>query len=82
MKKGIEIEVFVYSEDELDLINMNIEPNELSDEKEKRTFWKIDSAYANRENNEETVFWVGSESYITPMMYNEFVELVDQSFKL
>lgn len=79
MKKGIEIKVLIYSESEMELKELNIKFNENKTENliEVRTFWQIDIAMPNRENINETVFYSGGESYITPIKYKDFVELIN-----
>jgi len=76
--KGIEIKVGVYSEEEIALKDLNLPINDDEcDLWEIRTFWRVDSAMINREHPKQTVFFMGGDSFITPMLYEDFVKLID-----
>lgn len=76
--KGVEIEILVYSEEELELISLDIEIEEGSEELlEKRYFWRVDYAMPYRYDTSKTSFHLGDKSFITPTEYNKFVELIN-----
>lgn len=79
MAKSIEIEILVYTEEEIKLRDLGINDFEYTPQYERRTFWKIDYAFPNRENENETVFFVGEESFITGIKYTDFVNAINEA---
>lgn len=73
--QGIEIEISIYTDDEIALRDLGLKTEEKNVVWEKRTFWKIDYAFVNKEDSKYTNFWVSGEGFICNIKYNDFVEL-------
>jgi len=73
--KGIEINVGIYSEEDLKLKELDLPIEHIDDVWERRTFWRVDSAMVNRDNKEQTIFFVCGDTFVTDILYEDFVKL-------
>ena len=78
-KKALEIPVFVYTKQELEVQKLGLDDEEIGyTETQNRSFWCIDSAYKDYDNPERTIFSVGGNTFICPTEYKLFVEIINK----
>lgn len=78
-KKGLAIPVFIMTEDEIRAHELNLLGKEAGFTKtEYRTFWDVSSAFRDEEHENYTIFYSDGISYISPIEYKTFVEMVNE----
>mgnify|MGYP007117190961 CR=1 FL=1 len=82
-KEALMIPVFVYTDEEIEVSKLGTQDEEeLGFEKtEFRAFWKIESAHQYKDDFNRTGFHVGCESFVTPIKFKEFIQIINEQLK-
>lgn len=78
-KTALMIPVFVYTDEEIELSKLDLTNDDNGfQETETRAFWNIECAFPDdRDNKIVTGFFSGSNSFYSPIKFEEFIKLVN-----
>lgn len=78
-KKALMIPVYVYTEEQMDKLNigLDVDGDDEWDEIRPRPFWVIDYACDFRGDQNKVSFFVNGESFVTTGTLEEFTKIID-----